>query len=67
MSEINKEVKTYMTHYACDECEKIPNPGCILRRTGFIRPTNPPTYVYECPHCKKEYNLSKSYPNIYYE
>jgi hypothetical protein len=64
MAEIKGEIKTYIIQYACDDCEKIPNPGCILNKRELVLLTHPPIYSYECPSCKKKYKFSKSYPGF---
>lgn len=67
MSEIRKEAKTYIVQYACDDCEKIPNPGCILEKQSTVMLTYPDIYYYKCPNCKKEYKFSQDYPVFQHE
>jgi len=64
MSESIREAKAYMVEYLCDDCEKIPNPGCILINTDALFLIYPAKYVYECPNCKKRFVLDKHYPRI---
>lgn len=48
MSEITKDVQPILVNYVCDDCEKIPNPGCILHVKSYWT-VDPPLFVYECP------------------
>lgn len=66
MSKITKKVDAYISQYACDDCEKIPNPGCMLELKHVLTRL-PPIYVHECPNCRKEYKLDDSYPRVFYE
>lgn len=67
MPEIIQKVRPVMLNYACDDCCKKPNPGCILKRTGNQFLTYPVTYEYKCPSCYKIYMLKDAYPSIDYE
>jgi predicted nucleotidyltransferase len=69
MSELKNEVKIYIMEYTCDECEKKPNPGCILKKvkSNELYFTYPSYYKYECPNCKKEFPLNEIYPYLKHE
>ncbi len=67
MSELKGESKTYIIQYACDDCEKIPNPGCVIVKQNKGLMTYPTIYFYECPNCKKEYEFVGDYPRVVYE
>ena len=67
MPEIKRRVIPMHIEYACDECSKAPNPGCLLEFTGKVLPMIPPKYEYTCTNCKKLFIKDKLYPEILYE
>lgn len=67
MAERKWLVKVFEVNYYCDDCSKIPNPGCLLKFTGIIQPTNPYKYQHQCPFCEGIYYLGKRYPILIYE